>query len=374
MNRVAPDPSTLITASAPHAHDRSSVDNIMLNVCGALIPTTAFGFYLFGWPAFNLFFICCASAVATEALCLRAINAPFKRLRDSSALLTGWLLALSLPPWAPWWIALGGAAFAIAIGKQLYGGIGQNPFNPAMLARVALLISFPVQMTTWVNVTPALSASAPDFVEALRITFNGIPDAMKGPDGITGATALGHLRTALTLHKDANEIIAQDFDWHNALVGTTRGSLGETSEILVLIGGAWLLYKRIISWHIPVAMLAALGLSAGFFHLMNPALHGSALFHLTSGGIMLGAFFIATDFVTSPASNKGKLIFGAGCGIVTYIIRSWAGFPEGVAFAVLFMNALTPLIDRYFKPRIFGRDHKGEPLPLPSSRGGPNIS
>lgn len=373
MNSSAQIPVTTITASAPHAHDRSSVDAIMLNVCGALIPTTLLGFYLFGWPGINLFVLCIGSAVGTEALCLRAINAPLKRLRDSSAFLTGWLLALSLPPWAPWWIAVGGSAFGIAVGKQLYGGIGQNPFNPAMLARVALLISFPVQMTTWINVTPAFSAAAPDFADALRITFGGITDAMKGPDGVTGATALGNLRTSLTMHLDARDVVANNFDWHKALIGTTRGSLGETSEILVLLGGLWLLYQRIISWHIPVAMLAALGICAGVFHLADPAHHGSALFHLTSGGIMLGAFFIATDFVTSPASNKGKLVFGAGCGIVTYIIRSWAGFPEGVAFAVLFMNALTPLIDRYFKPRIFGRNVKGDPLPLPSSRGGPNV-
>ncbi len=372
MNRPAHiEPS--LAASAPHAHDRSSVESIMFNVCGALLPTTAFGFYLFGWPAFNLFVLCIASALITEALCLRAIRARIHRLYDGSAILTGWLLALSLPPWAPWWIAVGGSAFAIAIGKQLYGGIGQNPFNPAMLARVALLISFPVQMTTWPNVVPALSAGSLDFIDALHITFDTFSNRMTGADGMTGATALGHLRTALTMHEDASAVIAADFSWRDAFFGPSRGSIGETSEILVLIGGAWLLYKRIISWHIPVAMLGALGGCAGFFHLMNPALHGSALMHLTSGGIMLGAFFIATDFVTSPASSKGKLIFGAGCGIVTYIIRSWAGFPEGVAFAVLFMNALTPLIDRYFKPRIFGRDTTGEPLPLPSSRGGPNV-
>ncbi len=355
------------TVAAPHAHDRSSVERIMLHVCGALMPCTVFGLYLFGWPAFNLLIITSGAAVATEALCLRAIGAPLTRLRDCSALLTGWLLALSLPPWAPWWIGVGGSAFAIAIGKQLYGGIGQNPFNPAMLARVALLISFPVQMTTWVNVTPILAHDAPSIEQALRITFGGATT-----EGMTGATALGHLRTALTQHANAKDVLA-DFDWLDALLGFNRGSLGETSEILVLLGGLWLLYQRIISWHIPLAMLAALGAIAGFFHLMDPAHHGSALFHLTSGGIMLGAFFIATDLVTSPASPSGKLLFGAGCGIVTYIIRSWAGFPEGVAFAVLFMNALTPLIDRYFKPRIFGRNQQGEPLPLPSSRGGPNI-
>ena len=354
--------------AAPHAHDRSSVERIMLQVCGALVPCTLFGLYLFGWPAFNLLIVTCAAAVVTEALCLRAIGAPLTRLRDCSALLTGWLLALTLPPWAPWWIGVGGSAFAIGIGKQLYGGIGQNPFNPAMLARVALLISFPIQMTTWVNVAPALSLDAPGIEHALRITFSGAT-----VEGMTGATALGHLRTALTQHANAQTVIASDFNWREAMLGFTRGSLGETSEIIVMLGGLWLLYQRIISWHIPFAMLASLGLIAGFFHFIDPVHHGSALFHLTSGGIMLGAFFIATDLVTSPAGSSGKLVFGIGCGLVTYIIRSWAGFPEGVAFAVLFMNALTPLIDRYFKPRIFGRDQYGNPLPLPSSRGGPNL-
>lgn len=356
--------------AAPHAHDRSSVERIMLHVCGALIPCTAFGLYLFGMPAFNLLFITCASAVITEAICLQAINAPLSRLRDCSGLLTGWLLALTLPPWAPWWIGVGGSVFAIAIGKQLYGGIGQNPFNPAMLARVALLISFPMQMTTWVNVTPILATAAPSLEQSLHITFGG---GIPLTDGLTGATALGHLRTALTQHQDARAVLTQDFNLRDAIFGVTRGSLGETSELLVLLGGLWLLYQRIVSWHIPVAMLGSLAAISGFFNLMDPAHHGGIFFHLTSGGVMLGAFFIATDLVTSPASSSGKLIFGAGCGLVTYIIRSWAGFPEGVAFAVLFMNALTPLIDRYFKPRIFGRNQRGEPLPLPSSRGGPNL-
>lgn len=350
--------------SAPHAHDRSSVQRIMLQVCVALLPCTAFGIYLFGWPALLLLILTCGSAVVTEALCLLALGAPLKRLRDSSALLTGWLLALSLPPWAPWWIGVGGAAFAIAIGKQLYGGIGQNPFNPAMLARVMLLISFPMQMTTWVGAGTIFGAT-PGFTDALAITFGGLI-----PDGATGATALGHLRTALTQQQDAQAVVAAQFDIVSALLGAPntsggRGSLGETSELLVLLGGLWLIYLRIISWHIPVAMLGSLALLGGLLGLLHPEQHAGALFHLGSGGIMLGAFFIATDMVTSPASPAGKLLFGVGCGVLTYVIRNWAGFPEGVAFAVLFMNAFTPLIDRYLKPRIFGRTQRGEPLPLP---------
>lgn len=352
-------------AAAPHAHDRSSVTRIMLQVCAALLPTTLFGIYLFGWPALYLLLVTCAAALVAEALCLLAMNVPLTRLQDGSALVTGWLLALTLPPWAPWWIGVGGAAFGIAVGKQLYGGVGQNPFNPAMLARVALLISFPVQMTTWANVQPLLSADAPSLTDALQITFAG-----HVLEGFTGATALGHLRTALTQHQHAAAVLQHDFVLRDALLGFTRGSLGETSEILTLAGGLWLLYQRIITWHIPVSMLASIALLSGVLYLIDPQNHGGPLYHLTSGGIMLGAFFIATDLVTSPASPTGKLVFGAGCGAVTYVIRSWAGFPEGVAFAVLFMNALTPLIDRVCKPRVFGRDRRGEPLPIPTNRGG----
>jgi Na+-translocating ferredoxin:NAD+ oxidoreductase subunit D len=203
----------------------------MLQVCLAMVPTTAFGIYLFGWPALFLWLLTCASAIATEALCLWAQGKPLNRLQDSSALLTGWLLALSLPPWAPWWIAVGGAAFAIAIGKQVYGGLGQNVFNPAMLARVALLISFPVQMSNWANVTPLGSALAPGFWDSLAITF-GLQDI---PDGFTGATMLGEVKASSSA--SISQMLSEQFSLSQALVGQTRGSLGETSELLVVMGG-----------------------------------------------------------------------------------------------------------------------------------------
>lgn len=352
--------SILDVTSGPFAHDRSSVNRIMLQVCLALVPATLFGLWLFGWPALNLLLLTCLGALATEALCLRWLGQPLARLLDGSALLTGMLLALSLPPWAPWWIAVGGAAFAVGIGKQIYGGIGQNIFNPAMLARVALLIAFPLQMTTWPLPAPLGSAAAPGFVEGLAITFAGAPLA----DGMTGATALGHLKTELTLGHSAEAILAGDFALVPALLGSSAGSLGETSELLILLGGLWLLVRRIIHWEIPVSMLLGVGVLAAIAHQVDPERYPGGLFHLASGGLLLGALFIATDPVTSPVSRAGRLLFGAGCGVLVFVIRSWGSFPEAVAFAVLFMNALSPLIDRYLRPRAYGRTAGGKPLPV----------
>lgn len=350
-------------ASSPHAHDRSSVSRIMLHVCLALVPCTAFGIFLFGWPALLLWLTTCTVALLTEAACLQLAQQPLRRLLDGSALLTGWLIALSIPPWAPWWIGAGGAVFAIALGKHLYGGIGQNLFNPAMLARIALLIAFPVQMTSWALPAPFGSEHAPALADALAIMFAGAPVA----DSFTGATALGHLRTAFTLHESAQHVMARDFDVVNAVVGWTAGSLGETSELLVLLGGLWLLVLRVVSWEIPVAMLLGVALPALLASLVAPERCAGPLFHLTSGGLLLGAFFIATDPVTSPAGRSAKLVFGAGCGVVVFVIRTWGTFPEAVGFGVLFMNALTPLLDRYLRPRVYGRMPGGKPLQAASA-------
>jgi electron transport complex protein RnfD len=349
---LEPTPAKVI--AAPHAHDQSSVSRIMWSVCLALSPMTIYGFYLFGWPAINLCVVTCLAALATESLSLYWLKKPQLAVFDGSAMLTGLLLALSLPPWAPWWLGVGGSAFAVGIGKQLYGGVGQNIFNPAMLARCALLISFPLQMTTWP--LPMIGQSL-SFVQGLQITFAGIV-----PDGSTGATALGHLKTSFTLAKDARDVLAHDFSLQHTLVGTVGGSLGETATWLIVLSGVWLIYKRIISWEIPVSMLIGIILPAVFAHWINPARYADMMFHISTGGLLLGAFFIATDPVTSPASGLAKLIFGFGCGVLTWIIRTWGGFPEAVAFAVLFMNALTPLLDRYVRPRIYGRLASGKPL------------
>lgn len=355
-------------SSAPHIGGPESVGRIMAIVMATLMPATLFGLVEFGWPAVNLFVVSIVSALIVEAGCLAMAGKPLKpSLADGSAVLTAWLLALSLPPWAPWWIAAFGVAFALVFGKHIFGGIGQNVFNPAMLARTMLLISFPVEMTAWVAPHPIHAAGSPGFLEGLTITFHGI-DYL---DAVTSASALGHAKTLMTSMpgQSMSDIVASSFHPLTAAIGLTAGSLGETSAFLFLAGGLVLLYLRIISWHIPVAMLGTVALLSGIFHELDPVHFAPPLFHLLSGGLMLGAFFIATDPVTSPVSPRGRLIFGAGCGVLVVVIRQWAGYPEGVAFAVLLMNAATPMIDHYIRPRIFGRTGGGSPLPLPENEG-----
>ncbi|MBT3041303.1 MAG: RnfABCDGE type electron transport complex subunit D [Candidatus Thiodiazotropha sp. (ex Codakia orbicularis)] len=345
--------------SGPYSHARSSISRTMGLVMLALLPATLFSLYLFGWPAIFLFITTLIAAIVAEAISLRISGRPSRPfLLDGSALLTGWLLAMTLPPWAPWWIGVVGTLLAIIVGKQIFGGIGQNLFNPAMVARVALLISFPLEMTLFNPPLPLFSAQAPGFLESLSITF-GNSDHL---DAISSATALGHYKTELSRGLSITEAAAGTDTLWQLTAGTAAGSMGETSALLLLLGGLFLLYKRVITWHIPLAMLGTLALCAGVFHLIDPDAYLGPLTHLMSGAAILGAFFIATDLVTSPTSIRGQLIFGAGCGLLVYVIRTFAGYPEGVAFAVLLMNACTPLIDHYFKPRIYGRDSKGEPL------------
>ena len=345
--------------AAPHTHAGDNIPRIMFTVLLALIPATAYGLYMFGWPAINLFVLTVTSAVAGEAICLYIADKPvLPALGDGSAILTGWLLASSLPPWAPWWIGVSGGLFAIIIGKQIFGGIGQNVFNPAMLARVALLISVPVQMTSWVTPAPIHAVSSPDFLQGLAITFGIDPIA----DGASGATLLNQIKTGLSQGYALGRILPGEYSLLKTLAGNQSGSLGETSAVLLFIGGVVLLLRKIISWHIPVSMLAAVMIPATLFNLLEPEHYAGPLLYLTSGGLVLGAFFIATDLVTSPTTYHGQLLFGAGCGLLVYVIRTWGGYPEGVAFAVLLMNAVTPLIDHYLRPRAYGRGINGRSL------------
>jgi len=346
-------------AGGPYAHQHSSIGRIMGLVMLALLPATVYGLYQFGWPAINLFVITLASALLAEAICLRIADKPIKPfLFDGSAVLTGWLLAMTLPPWAPWWIGVVGALLAIIIGKHVFGGIGQNLFNPAMVARVALLISFPLEMTSFISPQPILSANAADFLEGLNITFGSDLNF----DAVSSASLLGDVKTDLGQGFTLPEVLSNKYNIMDLLWGAVPGSLGETSALLIFAGGLLLLALRIISWHIPVAMLLTLALLASFFHWLDPAHYPDAIYHLISGSAMLGAFFIATDLVTSPVTRRGQMLYGAGCGLLIFVIRTWAGFPEGVAFAVLLMNAATPLFDHYLKPRIYGRNRSGKPL------------
>lgn len=345
--------------SGPFTHEKTSISRTMIWVMIALTPATAMGIYQFGLPALWLFVITILACVIAEAVSLYIAGKPIKPFMfDGSAILTGWLLAMTLPPWAPWWIAVVGAFLAIVVGKQVFGGIGQNLFNPAMVARVALLISFPLEMTTWVAPHPLFTEATPNFIESLRITFNFQNEF----DAVSSATILGHIKTELGRGISLTDIWADTFNPFNLAVGNVAGSLGETSALLILLGGLVLLFTRIISWHIPVSMMLSIAVLATIFNLIDGDRYPHAIYHLLSGATLLGAFFIATDLVTSPITKKGQLVFGAGCGALVFIIRTWAGYPEGMAFAVMLMNGFTPMIDHYMKPRIYGRTRKGDPI------------
>lgn len=346
-------------AAGPFAHKGNSVQRTMGLVLIALAPATAWGLYLYGWPAIYLFLVTVAACIAAEALCLRLAKKPIMPfISDGSAILTGWLLAMTLPPWAPWWVGVVGAVMAIVVGKHVFGGIGQNLFNPAMVARVALLISFPLEMTRFIAPIPMGSNKAPDMESALSITFGGGADW----DTVSSASILGHAKTEIDRGVDAVALLGDIFDPFALSVGSTVGSLGETSALLILAGGLFLIFTRVISWTIPLSLFAGLLIPAALLHLIAPGQYPGADLHLLAGATMLGAFFIATDLVTSPVSRTGQIIFGAGIGFLCYVIRTWGGYPEGMAFAVLLLNACTPLIDRYIQPRIYGRTRKGQPI------------
>ena len=347
-------------AHSPHAHAPISVGKVMATVMAALVPATVYGFWLYGWPAVFLWGVAMASALLGEAFMLRVRGRAVRpTLMDGSAALTAWLLALSLPPFAPWWLAVVGALFAVVVSKQVFGGLGQNVFNPAMAARVMLLISFPVEMTLWTAPTPLASAGAPGFMQGLAITFGGA-----GWDAMASASLLGHVKTEFSRGVDLLHSFPGQFDLATATWGHRAGSLGETAALFILAGGLFLIARRIITWHAPVAMLLGVAVPALIANGIDPARFLGVWPHLLSGGLMLGAFFIATDPVTSPNTGAGQFIFGLGCGLLTWVIRSFGGYPEGVAFAVLLMNAAAPVIDRYVKPRIYGRTRKGAPLPV----------
>lgn len=353
---LAPPP-----VASPHAHGGASVTRTMALVMAALAPATLFGFWLYGWPAFFLWAATIGSCALWEAACLRLRG--FRRLRptllDGSAVLTGWLLALTLPPWAPWWIAVVGGFIAIVIGKQVFGGLGQNVFNPAMVARIALLVSFPLPMTSWIVPQPLASVPGPDLIHGLEI-FLGLEGV---PDAIASASLLGHTRTELSRGLDLQQALAHGGEALFAWSGIRAGSLGESASLLLAGGGLLLLLKGVIRWQAPLALLAGIALPAAIGHAVDPARFLSPQAHLISGAVMLGAFFIATDYVTSPNTGAGQALFGLGIGLVAWVIRSFGGYPEGIGFAVLLMNALTPVIDRFVKPRIHGRDRRNRPLP-----------
>ena len=325
-----------IVSTNPHAHSGASVQRIMLDVIIALIPATLLSFHYFGWHAVRIVLVCVLGCVGIEAGCRKLMGRDLG-ITDLSAVLTGLLLAFNLPPSLPCGMALVGCVFAIAIAKQLFGGIGYNPFNPALIGRVALLISFPVAMTKWHMPLNAARWSSLNWI-----------------DGTTTATPLGAVKTAISMNQ-ALPVTWEPPTMLSYLLGNMSGCMGEVSALALLLGGAYLLYRRCITWHIPLAYIGTVAVFAGILHMLNPETNMPVLFHMLSGGLLLGAIFMATDMVTSPLTKRGMLIFGVGCGLLTIIIRRWGGYPEGVSFAILLMNAITPLINRATRPRVFGQ-------------------
>lgn len=340
--------------TSPHISAQASVSAIMLKVLGALVPGILVYGYAFGPGILVTLTLASATALASEAVMLKIRGYPVKAtLLDGSALVTAWLLALSIPPIAPWWMVVVGTLFAIVIAKQLYGGLGQNIFNPAMVGFAVLIVAFPTYMTHWP--VPTLLAHTPlSFGDQLAQIFTGKLPIGVQPDAVTMATPLDTLKTQLKLEHIIEEARQMP------IFGTLSGKGSELIALAYLLGGAFLLQQRIITWHIPASMLSALAVIAAVFYAVDPSRYATPVFHLFAGGAMLGAFFIATDYVTSPTTPKGKLIYGACIGLLAYIIRVFGGYPDGVAFSVLIMNAAVPLIDAYTQPRVFGHSGASE--------------
>jgi electron transport complex protein RnfD len=335
--------------SSPFISKPDSVARIMLTVLLALVPGIALYVWCYGPAILVSLALASLTALATEAAMLKLRGRPLKPfLSDNSALLTAWLLALSIPPLAPWWLVVVGTAFAISVAKQLYGGLGNNPFNPAMVGYAVLIISFPAHMTHWLA-PHGLGSIELSFADQLAYIFGGHLPSGVALDAVTSATPLDTLKTQLHLDHSIADI------FNMPIYGALAGKGSELVALGYLLGGAYLLFKRIITWHLPAAFLGTLFVTAGIFHLIDPAHYVAPLFHLTAGAAMLGAFFILTDPVTGPTTPKGKLIFAAGAGMLTYLIRVFGGFPDGVAFATLLMNISVPIIDAYTQPKVFGK-------------------
>ncbi len=322
--------SKLLTISpSPHIHSSDSVNKIMFSVILALMPAFIWSVVIFGADAVRVTLIAVAACVAFEYLIQKFILKTPPRITDGSAALTGVLLAFNVPASIPSWMLLAGALVAIGIAKMPYGGLGNNPFNPALVGRVFMLISFPVQMTSW----PAIHAQV---------------------DAVTTATPLAILKEGIKNGQPVAEIYKELPSNLDLFMGNISGSLGEISVIALLIGAVFLLFRKVITWHIPVSVLASAAIFSGILWTVDPAKYADPLFQLMTGGLVLGAFFMATDMVTSPMTPKAQLIFGTGIGILTILIRVFGAYPEGVSFAILIMNALVPLLNRFVKPKRFG--------------------
>ncbi len=324
----------LIVSLSPHDHAKDSVSKIMFGVVIAMIPALLVSVYFFGLDAIRVNLIAIAACIFFEWIIQKFLLKGEVTITDGSAIVTGMLLAFNVPSNLPWWIIVIGAIVSIGVGKMSFGGLGNNPFNPALVGRVFLLISFPVQMTSWPK------------VQVLNFAMT---------DAQTGATPLAIVKEGIKNGESFSSIINNlPTSYSDMFFGQMGGSLGEISAIALIIGGLYMLYRKIITWHIPVSIIATVAIFTGILYGINPDKYADPLFHLLTGGLMLGAIFMATDMVTSPMTSKGMIIYGVGIGVITVLIRVWGAYPEGVSFAILIMNAFTPLINYYIKPKRFG--------------------
>ncbi|MBN2428331.1 MAG: RnfABCDGE type electron transport complex subunit D [Deltaproteobacteria bacterium] len=315
---------TLYLSSSPHVHEGGTTAQAMRAVIIALLPCVGVWFFSFGLQSIIVMLLCILGCVGSEAVCQKMMGKPIT-IADGSAAMTGILLAFNIPPNSAWWMALLGGIVAVVLGKQVFGGLGYNSFNPALIGRTVLLISFPVQMTTWV---------------------------MPRTHEITSATPLSEVKMAVGLHGAIPDELKSQLG--SVLMGGFGGQLGVISGFALILGGGYLLYRKIITWHIPASFIGSAFVLGTVLWLVDSSKYPSPVFHLFTGGLLLGAFFMATDWVTTPLTPKGMLIFGTGCGVLTILIRIFGGYPEGVAFSILLMNAATPIIDRFTVPKKFG--------------------
>ena len=320
-------------AGSPHIHGDNSTKKIMYGVVIAMIPAMLVSIYYFGFNAVRVLLLATVSSLFFEWVIQKYLIKGPLTITDGSALVTGVLLAFNVPTNLPGWMVVIGALVAIGMAKMSFGGLGKNVFNPALVARVFLLISFPVQMTSW--------------PKPISITKSFV-------DVITGPTPLGFIKEGLGTGKTVSQLQAELPGYFDYLIGRMGGSMGEVSAAALILGGIYMLWHKIITWEIPVSILVTVFTFSGIMWLINPEMYVDPVFELLTGGLLLGAFFMATDMVTSPMTRGGQLLFGFGIGLITILIRIWGAFPEGVSFAILLMNAAVPLINRGFKPRRFG--------------------
>jgi len=320
----------LTITPSPHIKQGDSVKKIMYTVIFALLPALVWSFIIFGLPAVVVTLTSVVSCVLIEWLIQKYLMKVEPTINDGSAILTGILLAMNVPAGLPLWIMVIGALVSIGVGKMSFGGLGQNPFNPALVGRVFLLISFPVQMTNWPNVT------------------------QPSVDATSEATPLALIKEGVKSGSTVPEIMNKIPGYDELLLGNFSGSLGEISAALLLLGMVYMLIRKVITWHIPVSIFATVFVFTGILWMVDPLQYADPLFHLLSGGMMLGAIYMATDMVSSPMAKNGQLIYGVGIGLITVSIRLWGAYPEGISFAILIMNAFTPLINNYVKPKRFG--------------------